>query len=119
MVEMGLFDKNYNYSIPRSASDWTKVGLFINNTQELIELKVQIENHLETLLVKDSNLLSFDFDAVMLITNSPAVTMTADGSAAADATFQEDLEKQRKSLEDSLSSFEYMPMAKVSLTYRF
>jgi hypothetical protein len=63
--------------------------------------------------------LSFDFDAGMLITNSPAVTMTADGSAAADATFQEDLEKQRKSLEDSLSSFEYMPMAKVSLTYRF
>lgn len=66
MIEMGLFDKNYNYSIPKSAKDWVKVESFVNNTPELLQLKAQIENQLETLLVKDSNSLSFDFDAVPL-----------------------------------------------------
>lgn len=63
--------------------------------------------------------LSIDFDAGMLFGSAPTVTMTADGSLANDPTFQADLEAERKSLEGSLKEFQYMPMAKISMTYRF
>jgi hypothetical protein len=63
--------------------------------------------------------LSIDFDAGMLISGSPVVTMTTDGTLAGDAAFIAELEKERKGLESDLSSFEYMPMAKIAITYRF
>jgi hypothetical protein len=63
--------------------------------------------------------LFIDFDAGMLIGSAPDVTMTTSGTLVADATFIAELEKERKSLEDDLSSFKYMPMAKISLTYKF
>ena len=63
--------------------------------------------------------LSIDFDVGMLIGSAPVVTMTADGSLKSDAEFVAELEKERKSLEGDLSSFKYMPMAKIALTYKF
>jgi hypothetical protein len=63
--------------------------------------------------------LSIDFDAGMLIGSAPVVTMTADGALKSDTTFVAELEKERKSLEGDLSSFKYLPMAKIALTYKF
>lgn len=63
--------------------------------------------------------LSIDFDAGMLISSSPVVTMTTDGTLVNDVAFKAELEKERKSLENDLSSFEYLPMAKISITYKF
>ena len=63
--------------------------------------------------------LSIDFDVGMLIGSAPVVTMTADGSLKSDAEFVAELEKERKSLEGDLSSFKYLPMAKIALTYKF
>jgi len=65
--------------------------------------------------------LSIDVDLGMLIGSAPVVTITADGTLATadDAGFVAELEKERKSLEGDLSSFKYMPMAKIALTYKF
>lgn len=63
--------------------------------------------------------LSIDFDAGLLIGSAPGVTMTADGTLANDSAFMAELEAERKSLEGDLSSFKYMPMAKIALTYKF
>ena len=63
--------------------------------------------------------LSIDFDAGMLIGSAPVVTMTTSGTLVGDATFKAALEKERKGLEGDLSSFRYLPMAKIALTYKF
>ena len=61
--------------------------------------------------------LSIDFDAGMLIGSAPVVTMTT--TLDPGGTFEADLEEERKGLEGDLSSFRYLPMAKIALTYKF
>ena len=63
--------------------------------------------------------LSIDFDAGMLIGSAPVVTMTTSGGTLDSDTFEADLEEERKGLEGDLSSFRYLPMAKIALTYKF
>jgi hypothetical protein len=63
--------------------------------------------------------LFIDFDLGMLIGSAPEVIITADGSLSSNTAFKADLDKERKSLEDDLSSFKYLPMAKIALTYKF
>jgi len=55
----------------------------------------------------------------VLFQGSPKVTMTADGTSANDPAFQAELEAERKKAEDELSDFEYLPVAKITLSYRF
>lgn len=58
-------------------------------------------------------------DLGIMFQGSPTVNYTANGTLASDPTFMADLEAERRSAEDDLSDFEYMPILKVGIQYRF
>lgn len=61
--------------------------------------------------------LNFDFG--VLWQGEPEVTLTADGTLAADQTFQASLESERQELEDDMSDFKAYPVISISFVYNF
>ncbi|NNF67631.1 MAG: hypothetical protein HKM98_08990 [Gammaproteobacteria bacterium] len=73
--------------------------------------------------------LGFDFrvldtvglhiDAGVLGQGSPNVTLTADGSAAGDPQFQQELEAERMELQRSVDDYEYYPVVSIGFSFNF
>jgi hypothetical protein len=62
----------------------------------------------------ESNRWGFTCDVGVAFTNSPDVTLTSTGSVPA-----EELEKERKDIEDDLDEYKYYPVIAISFFYRF
>lgn len=59
------------------------------------------------------------FDLGVLLQGSPNVQLTADSPLASDPTFQADLAREERELEDELSSYEYYPVVSFGISYQF
>ncbi len=58
-------------------------------------------------------------DAGVLGQGSPIVSLTADGSAASDPQFQQQLEAERVELERSVDDYEYYPVVSIGFSFNF
>lgn len=58
-------------------------------------------------------------DAGVLGQGSPMVTLTADGSAASDPQFQQQLEAERAELQRSVDDYEYYPVVSLGFSFNF
>lgn len=67
----------------------------------------------------DTSNWSFFFDLGVLFQGSPNVTYTANGPLAGNPTFQAELEKERRELEDDIDEYEYYPVLSIGVTYKF
>lgn len=63
--------------------------------------------------------LSLNADIGVLITGSPVVAFAADGALANDATFQANLEREERNVQEELNDLELYPVAALGLTYQF
>lgn len=54
LVEIGLFDKNYNYDIPTSVELWESVSNFVESTDVLVKLKNALRNYLKELFMQNT-----------------------------------------------------------------
>lgn len=59
------------------------------------------------------------FEAGVIFQGSPKLSMTADGTLAADPAFQAELEAERAAAEAEMADFKYLPVAKITMAYRF
>jgi len=58
-------------------------------------------------------------DLGVAFTNSPDVSLAANGTLASDPTFQANLAKERQEIEDDLEPFQFYPVISLGLYYRF
>jgi len=58
-------------------------------------------------------------DLGVAFTDSPDVSLSANGTLASDPAFQADLARERKDIEDDLEPFQFYPVLSVGLYYRF
>lgn len=61
----------------------------------------------------------FIFELGVMFQGSPSADLSAIGTAANDPTFQADLAKEEKSLQDDLDNFEYYPVISIGFNYQF
>jgi len=61
----------------------------------------------------------FYCDLGVAFTNAPDVDLSANGTKAADSTFQADLARERKDIEDDVDIFRFYPVLSLGLYYRF
>ena len=61
----------------------------------------------------------FYCDFGVAFTDSPDVTLSANGTLAADAAFQANLARERDEIEDDLEPFEFYPVISLGLYFRF
>lgn len=61
----------------------------------------------------------FYCDLGVAFTESPDVSLTANGTLASDPTFQANLAKERKDIEDDLEPFKFYPVLSLGLYFRF
>lgn len=69
--------------------------------------------------VATSKRIGINFDLGLLYQGSPEVKLTADGTLAANASFQNELKKEEANIENDISGFKYYPVASVGVSYRF
>ncbi|HOW43326.1 MAG TPA: hypothetical protein P5110_02400 [Candidatus Omnitrophota bacterium] len=62
---------------------------------------------------------SFNFDIGVMFQGSPDLSVTTDGTLAANAAFQANLAREKADLEDELDEFEFYPVISFGVTYRF
>lgn len=58
-------------------------------------------------------------DLGVAFTDSPDVSLSANGTLASDPTFQANLARERKEIEDDLEPFQFYPVISLGLYYRF
>ena len=58
-------------------------------------------------------------DLGVLYHGTPDLTLTADGAATLDPTFDAEFQKEKANAEDDIAEFKYYPVAKVGLFFRF
>ncbi|NNF52294.1 MAG: hypothetical protein HKN59_07620 [Gammaproteobacteria bacterium] len=63
--------------------------------------------------------LGLHIDAGVLGQGSPLVTLTADGSAASDPQFQQQLEAERLELQNSVDDYKYYPVVSIGFSFNF
>ncbi|MCK4820110.1 hypothetical protein KA005_30370 [bacterium] len=61
----------------------------------------------------------FTCDFGVAFTDSPDVTLSANGTMSSNPAFRADMEKERKEIEDDLDSYKFYPVIALSLFYRF
>lgn len=61
----------------------------------------------------------FYLDLGVAFTESPDVSLSANGTMASDPVFQANLAKERKDIEDDLEPFKFYPVISLGLYYRF
>ena len=61
----------------------------------------------------------FTFDIGAMYHGEPVVTLAADGPVAGDPSFQRELDKERQSVQDDMSSYKLYPVIAIGMTYRF
>jgi hypothetical protein len=66
-----------------------------------------------------SSRLGFTCDLGVAFTKAPHVSLSANGTKSSDSTFQADLEKERKDMEDDLDFLTFYPVISVGLFFRF
>lgn len=65
------------------------------------------------------NTVGIHIDAGVLGQGAPIVTLTADGSAASDPQFQQQLEAERMELQKSVDDYEYYPVVSIGFSVNF
>ena len=61
----------------------------------------------------------FYCDFGVVFTDSPDVTLSANGTLASDPAFQANLAKERNEIEDDLEPFKFYPVISLGVYYRF
>jgi len=74
MIEMGFFDKNYNYNLPKSLDSWDGVKQFIENQPDLSNLKNEIEKFIRTVFEQNKKLPFISFNDVPTVLKKSYIT---------------------------------------------
>ncbi len=63
--------------------------------------------------------IGFSFDLGVVKQGTPVVALVADGPIASQPQFEDDIERERAELQDSLDDFDLLPFATLGLVFRF
>lgn len=63
--------------------------------------------------------VELNLEAGAYLQGKPKVTLTSNGTLASDPTYQAEMEKERRNIEEDLSDFETYPAVSIGLRYKF